>query len=473
MIDFLFVNPPSPDGSKIIRDLNRSGRTSQEGIIWPQSSLALIAAMLSKEYEIEILDCIAEDINWREFEKVIKERKPRYLISHVITSTADNDFETFKIAKRFANPITISMGPHVTELTGESFEECSSLDYIIRGEPELTFKELIDALENNKNIENIKGLAYRGKDGKLVINENRLFIENLDDLPIPRYDLLPLDKYVYPFMASKFVFIVPSRGCPYPCTFCRQPIMWEKRVRSKSVEGIMRELRFLKELGVTNFLTLCDTFTVKRDIVIGLCKEMIKENLKMKWGCNSRVDTIDKEMLEWLRKAGCWMIAYGIESGSQKVLDMCKKEITLKQSIDAVNWTWQAGIKVYGYFIIGLPGETKETIKETINFAKSLPITFAIFHTAAPYPGTEFYKTALEKGWLTNPKWEKIDQGREPAVSFPQLSSEEIIKGIKKAYLSFYFRPKVIINLLKQISNFAHLQHLFRLALDHLKWLRK
>ena len=468
MLDFLFVNPPSPDNSSIIRDLNRSGRTSRERIIWPQTSLALMAAMVDKKYSVEILDCIAEKTDWLEFGKIIREKNPRYLISHVITSVSDNDFKVFEIAKKNSQAITMTMGPHVTELTEKSLQEHSSLDYVIRGEPEITFKELVNALEDGKTPPDIQGVAYKDSQGKIVINPDRPFIENLDILPIPRYDLLPIKKYVYPFMASKFVFIIPHRGCPYPCTFCRQPIMWHKEVRYRSIESIIKELKYLKQIGVRDFLTLCDTFTINKEWTINLCKEMVKENLGMRWGCNSRVDTVDKETLLWLKKAGCWMVAYGIESGSQKILDLCKKEITLQQSIDAVKWANEAGIKVYGYFIIGLPGETKDSVEESIKFARSLPITFAIFHTAAPYPGTEFYNQAVEKGWLAESDWEKIDQGKKTAVGYPDFSEEEITKAIKKAYLSFYLRPKAIINLLKEVKNFSDLSHLFRLAYEHL-----
>jgi radical SAM superfamily enzyme YgiQ (UPF0313 family) len=468
MVDFLFVNPPSPDGSLIIRDLNRSGRTSREKIIWPQTSLALLAAMVDKKYNIEILDCIAHQINWEEFTRLIASKKPRYLISHVITSTSDNDFKAFRVAKEITNAVTISMGPHVTELTEESFDKCPWLDYIIVGEPEITFKELIEKLEKNETVEGVKGIAYHNNQGKVIKTEQRPFIKNLDVLPLPRYDLLPLEKYVYPFVTSKFVFIIPHRGCPYPCTFCRQPIMWHKEVRFRSPENIIEELKLLKSLGISNFLTLCDTFTINKDWTINLCKRIVEENIDVSWGCNSRVDTVDKETLYWLKKAGCWMIAYGIESGSQKVLDNCKKEITLKQITQAVQWTQEAGIKVYGYFIIGLMGETKETIKETINFAKKLPITFAIFHTASPYPGTEFYKQARAKGYLTEMKWDQIDQGSNTAINYPELTSEEIIKSIKKAYLSFYLRPKIIIDLLKELKNLSDLRHLLQMIKAHI-----
>jgi len=472
MIDILFVNPPSPDGSIIIRDNNRSGRTSRERIIWPQTSLAYMAAMAPKNFKVEILDCIAEKIKWSEFKSIIKKKKPRYVVGHVITSLASNDFKTFSIAKRYAGSITCSMGPHVTELTKESFEACPSLDYIIREEPEITFKEMIDAIENKKSLKKVAGLAFR-ESRKIIINKERGYIKDLDTLPIPRHDLLPLKQYVYPFIADKFTFIVPNRGCPFPCTFCRQPIMWKYTVRSRSAESIMKELRFLKSIGINQFVTLCDTFTIKKKVVIELCKKIVDERLKIKWACNSRVDTIDEEMVYWMKKAGCWMIALGIESGSQKILDNVKKEIKVEQSIKTAKIIAKAGIKVYGYFIIGLPGETHETVNQTIRLANSLPLTFAIFHVAAPYPGTNFYKEAKEKGWLASSRWENVDQGRSTSISYPGMPSKRILKEITRCYLRFYFRPRQIIKVIGAVTNPRDIMHLFRLAIDNLMWRKR
>jgi len=469
MIDILLVNPPSPDGSIIIRDFNRSGRTSKERIIWPQTSLAYLAAMVPSNLTIEIIDCIARKINWVKFLKMLKEKNPRYLISHVITSTATNDLRVFKEIKKISpDVITITMGPHVTALTKETLEKNPDLDFILLYEPELTFKQLIEFIEaGRKDFENIKGLAFR-KDGEIKINERREYLDDLDQLPIPRHDLLPLKKYQFPFMASSFVFVVPSRGCPYLCTFCRQPIMWERKIRLRSPESIIKELKILKKLGVNEFIFQSDTFTVDRDFAIELCKKIIDEDLKFRWSTNSRVDTMDEEMLKWMKKAGCWMIAYGIESGSQKILDKSKKQITINQIKEAINLTHDVGIKVYGYFIIGLIGETKETIKQTIDLAKKLPITFAIFHTAAPYPDTEFYKEVKKNGWLVSEKWEDVDQGTNTPISYPQLSSEEINKGIKRAYREFYLRPKAILRILTSFKNVRDIKGIIRAAINQL-----
>jgi radical SAM superfamily enzyme YgiQ (UPF0313 family) len=244
--------------------------------------------------------------------------------------------------------------------------------------------------------------------------------------------------------------------------------MWAREVRQRSPENIIEELKFLKKIGLKEFLFHSDTFTINKDMVMKLCQMMLNENLNLKWACNSRVDTVDEEMLRIMKKAGCWMIAYGIESGSPEILEKCEKKATVEQAEKAVRSAHQIGIKVYGYFIMGLLGETKETMEATIKLAKKLPITFAIFHTASPYPGTKFYGQVKENGWLTSEKWEDINQGGTSPVDYPQLSGKEIMAGIKKAYRSFYLRPKAILKILCSIRNFRDIKELLRVGLAQL-----
>ncbi len=269
-------------------------------------------------------------------------------------------------------------------------------------------------------------------------------------------------------MASKFTFVLSERGCPFPCTFCRQPIMWKRKIRHRSPENIIKELKILKKIGLEEFIFHSDTFTIDKNIVMKLCQMMLDEKLNFKWACNSRVDTIDEEMLKLMKKAGCWMIAYGIESGSPEILKKCEKEVTVEQIEEAVRLTHKIGIKIYGYFIIGLLDETKKSIQETIDLSKRLPITFAIFHVASPYPGTKFYQQIKEGKWLVSERWEDIDQGGTSPINYPQLSGKEIMTGVKKAYRSFYMRPRIILNILRSVRNFGEFKELFRAGMKQL-----
>ena len=296
-------------------------------------------------------------------------------------------------------------------------------------------------------------------------------IKNLGDLPIPCHQLLPISKYNLPFIGKRYTFVTTSRGCPYECIFCRSPILWNRKARSRSVKSIIKELDLLKKLKIKNFLVHSDVFTVNRKIAIELCKTMINRKFKFKWICNSRVDTVDEELLIWMKKAGCWMINYGIESGSQKVLDRAKKGITVSQIKKAVILTKKIGIKVWGYFMIGLPGENWQTVDETIKLAKELPLDLANFAVAAPYPGTEFYKLAKRKGWLISSNWEDFDQNYSPIVNYPQISSQEICRAMKKAYLIWYLRPSAIYSLISGIKSWSDLKTLIKVAFTHVKWI--
>lgn len=470
-VDVLFFNPPSPDGELYIRDHNRSGRKSREGYIWPQTSLAYLAAMVKDKLRVDIIDCIAEKIDWNQANRIILAKKPKYFVTHVISSTLYNDLYATLVAKAIGAK-TITMGCHATELAEETLRNFPTLDFILRREPEITFRELIIALERKKDLKPIKGLCYR-EGNKIIVNPDRDYLKNLDTLPISLQELLPLEKYFMPFVGKKFTFVLASRGCPFHCTFCRQPIMWQRKVRFRSPENIVSELKVIKKLGVKSINFQSDTFTVDRDWVIKLCKLMIKEDLNFKWLCNSRCDTVDSEMLSWMKKAGCWLVGFGIESGSQKILDNCKKDITLAKIERGIELTKKARIDVWGWFVIGLPGETKKTIRETIDFAKRLPLDLANFAFATPYPGTEFYKQVDEKGYLVSHNWEDYDQNYSAVTSYPELSAHQIEKAIKKATLEWTLRPRPLFWLLKGARDWYTAKYLFKIAMNHFSWLRK
>jgi radical SAM superfamily enzyme YgiQ (UPF0313 family) len=467
-VDVLFVNPPSPDGLTYIRDIDRSGRYSRENTIWPQANLAYLAAALDDRYKVDIIDCIAEKMSWPEFESLVLKKKPKYIVTNVISSIVSNDMYVADVGKKMGAQ-TIAIGPHVTALPDETLRDSPKLDYLILGEAEESLRELIDSLEDGTDLKRVKGIGFRSENGSAVITEKRPPIENLDDLPYPRHDLLPLDRYNLPLIGKRYTFVMTSRGCPFNCTFCRSPVMWGKKVRKRSPDNIIGELKVLKNLGVKNIIFHSDTFTLDKNWTIELCRKMVDEQLEMRWMANSRANTIDKEMLQWMKKAGCWMVAYGFESGSQKILDNVKKEITLDQIKKAAQWTKDAGIGVWGYFIIGLPGETKETIDETIRLAKELPLDLVNFAVGAPYPGTGFFEYVEKNGYLLSKNWEDFDQNYSAIVSYENLQATEITAGIQKAYREYYLRPTVFAKFLGTIKSFHDLKVLFATGYKHLR----
>ncbi|MBE0428673.1 MAG: radical SAM protein [Thermoleophilia bacterium] len=467
-VDVLIVNPPSPDGTVYMREICRCGRQSREGMIWPQTSLAFIAGAVDERFSVDIVDCIGENIDWPRFEEILRQKRPRYLVTYLISSIIYNDLRAARLAGELG-ATTIAIGPHVTTMP-ESIADFPEVDYAIRGEVEETIVELLDHLEEGSEPAGVKGIAYcRG--GSVTVTGDRPLLEDLGKLPRPRQDLLPLDHYRMPMIDGPFTMVTTSRGCPYPCIFCRKMALWGNRVRLRPVDDIFAELLWLNELGVDNVVFLADLFTVNRKQVIDLCKRIVEARLPLKWQCNSRVDHIDEELLAWMKRAGCWQIAFGLESGSQEVLDRARKEIAIEQAKTAIDLVDRFGIKSWGYFIIGLPGETKETIRATIDLAKRLPLNLALFHVAVPYPGTEFSDLAREHGWLLSDRWEDLDMNYSAIVEYPQLPAKEIDRWAKRAFLEWYLRPAPALRLLGSVRDARTLKAVGRNIVRHLRWL--
>lgn len=501
-VDVMLVNPPSPDGGIWIRTQHRVGRRSREEMVWPQCSLAQLAAMLQPDYSVHIVDAIAERMDWEQFEKILREKAPRYYITQVTAPTLTNDMYGAMLARSIGAK-SIAFGTHVTPMPLETMRDFPALDFILRGEPELTFRELIDVLEGRQhqraewvqsllektdplwqpspdpatangqglNLSHIKGLVWR-KQSEIQINPDRPFIPDLDDLPMPLHHLLPLDKYRMPLMKGPFSFIVTSRGCPAGCKYCIKHVSYQYSVRIHSPERIMQELWLLHDLGIHNIHMYADLFTVNREQVMELCQRIVDEKLPLRWTCNSRVDFVDEEMLKIMGQAGCWMISWGIESGNELILKRAAKGADPKKAHRALTWAKQAGIKNWGYFIIGLPGETEETIRETIAFSKTLPLELALFHIAAPYPGTPFFFDVVKNNWFKEgTRWEEVDMDKGTVLQYDNLSAEQLMYWQKRAFREWAFRPGPIATYLRMLFTDQHtFKRAVRVGLEHLQW---
>ncbi len=300
----------------------------------------------------------------------------------------------------------------------------------------------------------------------------RPFIQSLDDLPVPLHERLPLKKYLMPMIKGPFTFIVTSRGCPAGCTYCIKHVSYQFSARVRSPKLIMEELWKLKELGIHNIHMYADLFTVNREQVMELCELMISENINIRWTCNSRVDYVDEEMLRVMGKAGNYLISWGIESGNEQILKHARKGAYPDKAERALRWAKEAGIKNWGYFIIGLPGETVETIRQTIDFAKKLPLDIALFHVAAPYPGTPFFFEVVENGWFRpGTRWEQVDMDKGTVLDYPNLRAEELLYWQKRAFREWAFRPGPMFTYLKMLlSDWSTVKSALSVGLQHLSW---
>jgi anaerobic magnesium-protoporphyrin IX monomethyl ester cyclase len=317
----------------------------------------------------------------------------------------------------------------------------------------------------------IKGLVWRDAD-EIVVNLTRPFIPNLDDMPIPMHHLLPWDKYRMPLIKGPFTFIVTSRGCPAGCTYCIKHVSYQFSVRLRSAEKIMEELWQLKKMGLNNIHMYADLFTVNRDQVMDLCQRMIDEKINLKWTCNSRVDYVDEELLAMMGKAGNWLISWGIESGSEQILRHARKGAYPDKAARSLQWARNAGIKNWGYFIIGLPGETEETIRQTIDFSKGLPLDIALFHVAAPYPGTPFFFEVVKNGWFRpGTRWEQVDMDKGTVLDYEGLSAERLLYWQRRAFREWALRPGPIMTYLKMVaSDISTVKSALSVGLQTLSW---
>jgi len=487
LVDILLVNPPTPDGAIWIRSQHRVGRRSRENMIWPQVSLAQMAALLMPEYTVEIVDANALRMGWAEFERILEEKRPKYYLTQVTAPTLRNDMYGVFLAKSLGAR-TIAFGTHVTPMTMETLHPFPALDFVLRGEPEMTLRELLDVLEDktpsdprvvkmlqetahvqsraradvhgaqstsdaDEPLAFVLGLAWR-RGAEIVINPDRPFIPNLDDLPIPRHDLLPIEKQIMPMIKGPFTFIVTSRGCPAGCKYCIKHVTYQNSVRVRSAENIVAELEVLAQLGVRNIHMYADLFTVNREHVVSLCRLIIARGLKIRWTCNSRVDYVDEEMLKLMAQAGCWYISWGIESANESILKRARKGYKKEQAFRALRWSKAAGISNWGYFIIGLPGETEESIRETIDYAKELPLDIALFHIAAPYPGTPFFYEVVENNWFRpGTKWEEVDMDQSTVLDYGNITAERLEYWQKRATREWSMRPAPILTFVKGLNS--------------------
>jgi len=434
----LFILPPS-----------KFALREAVGITALPLGLAYLASVLEVEGQrVKIIDCPTLNYDMRSLEKEVKGFKPDVV---GITSTTSTIYDAYKVAELIkeinSKAKVVIGGPHVSFTAKETLKECPFIDIVVRGEGEITTKELMLHLEKGLSLEEVKGISFR-KNGKIVETEDRPFIKNLDKLPFPAYHLLPMDKYKVG--KHRFANTITSRGCPFSCIFCSSSELCGRVWRARSPENVVEELKVLKsEYDVSEIEFLDDTFTLNSRRVEKICDLMIKENLNLSWSASSRVNTITQRLADIMKKAGCHTIYLGIESGSQKILDLIQKGISVIQAEKAVQIVKRADINALGSFIIGVPGETAKSIKKTIRFAKRLNLNFVQFSICTPYPGTRLYKIAKEKGLILTQDWSKYTI-LDPVMKTPGILGKELKKWLMRAYLSFYLRPKFLFEQIRR-----------------------
>jgi len=426
----------------------------------PPLGLAMVATVLEKNgYLVKILDLPALRLFENSLPAIIRREKPDVVGITAMTPTISSAVSVAKKVKESDSNITVVLGgAHATILPEETLQSTPEIDIIVRGEGEQTTLELVKALEKDpSNINHILGITYR-KGDSMKSNPPRAPILDLDVLPFPAFHLLPIRRYRLhpPFGRRTPVMpIITSRGCPYRCIFCSKSV-FGKKYRSNSSAYVVDEIRHLNEkFGVKEIKFYDDVFTLDKKRVIAISRQLKEQEIDIPWTCETRVNLVDRELLGVMKDAGCYMIAYGVESGNQGVLNSLKKDITLEQAIKAFKLTHEAGIETVAYFMIGSLGETPKTIMETIKFAKKLDPDFVQFSISTPYPGTRLYCLAVKEGYVPE-KWDEYVYADLKFVGNPpfktkNLSSQELGKWNKKAYVSFYLRGGYVWKRLKKM----------------------
>jgi radical SAM superfamily enzyme YgiQ (UPF0313 family) len=427
----------------------------------PPLGLLYIAAALKKNgHNVSVIDYSLEKLDHKNLAARIEQEKTGLVGISTVTPKIYDAMELAEfIKKEFPEMIIAAGGPHATLLPEAVLKDCPSIDFIVQGEGEFALNALVERLENNLTADGLDGIAFR-KGKEIINNPLKEYIADLNSIPMPDRELIDINRYsgFLKTSVSPATTIMTSRGCPYRCIYCSKPVTGEK-VRATTPENVIKEIKFLmSQYGIKEIIFYDDSFTINRKRAIKICDLIIKNDIKVKWQCETRVNLVDEELLIKMRKAGCYVIAYGIESGSDRVLKVLKKGVTTDQMKKAVKLTKRAGIQIVGYFMLGIPSETEEEIKETINFAKSLNLNYAQFAVATAFPGTELYKMAKDQNKI-NEDWSKsiYALGGKPLVSLSDVPIDRLDHYVKKAYRSFYYRPSYILKKISGIRSFKDL----------------
>lgn len=475
----LMLNPPFlPKFSR----QSRSPAVTKGGTIYMPIFLSYCCVVLEKEgFEVKLVDAPAKGLALKNVLRIAKKFNPKLIVCDTSTPSIYNDAKVAEKLKEATGSFVILVGTHVSALPEETLKLSNKIDAVARREYDYTIRDLAHVLEQEKGLRSVLGISYRrGK--KIIHNPDRPMIENLDELPFVTSVYkkhLNVKDYFYSSAGYPMVMIMTGRGCPFKCFFCNWPhVFFERHYRLRSPENVVAEFEYIvenfpevKEVGIED-----DTLTADIPRVRKICGLLIKNgiNKKLKWYANIRVN-LGLETMRLMKKAGCRLLIPGYESGVQEILDKTRKGITVERSLKFAKNAKKAGLLVHGCFIIGLPGETKETARRTIDFGKELDPDDAQFFPLIVYPKTEAYEWAKKNGYLVTEdysKWSTSEGWHSCVVSRPGLTADEIIGLCNEAKIQFYLRPKYFLKTLKlMLTSWSETKRVFKASKIFFKYL--
>ena len=472
----LVANPPWPGpGYGARSDVRWPHKRIDKYIEYPIYLSYTVAVIEQAGFEVSFIDAIMDELSIEAFSEQVRDMAPGLAIIETSTPSIEFDLETAAAVKRLSPQTFVALiGSHITFFDDQTLVENPKVDAIVRSEFEYTSADLARALQDGgypeagaeANLASVPGLTYRDADGKVQRNPDRPLFEPLDDMPFPARHIVKDAGYrAGIYSGGNPTAMVSSRGCPYRCTFCLWPdVLYGHKFRARSAENVVDEIEeAVRVYGHDEIYFDDDTFSIDRQRVLDICRMIQERGLEkeVEWIAQCRVDTVDREMLEAMKAANCGYILFGVESGSPKMLKKMKKGITLEQVRSAFKLTKEVGIKTQAFFLFGMPGETQETIKETIDFAKELNASSTQFAVAIPHPGTALYQECVDNGWLTSTNW--ADYTAESSlIETPLLSADEVEEARVRAYREYYYRPKFIVGEALKIRRLADIKRLAR-----------
>lgn len=445
---FLF-NPPVGKYSRDGRcQMDTDTMTAQPERI-PIELCYIAAQFIKNGFEAKIVDYPLEKKGWDDFIADIKSFRPDYSLFSITTFTLDKDMKAAELIKEhLPDSKIIVKGEHLCNNDLEALEKYPSIDIAMRNEVE----EIAGNIASGKRLESIKGITFRKK-GKIIRNEDAPWISDLDSLPFPARHLLNKYAYLRPDTKEPLTVVMTGRGCPYRCIYCTVPKISKLKIRQRDYKKVVDEIEeCVNKEGIRNFFFLADTFTFYEQWIVDFCQEIINRNLKIEWGCNSRVDTFSDKRAGLMKKAGCYVVGFGIESGNSETLDKIRKNTTLESAENAIALCKRYKLKSYMLFMIGFPWETKEMVEDTLRFARKLDGDFLDINIAYPFNDTEMYDLMKADNLFDSNELAGHDVTR-PVVRTRYLSTQDLLKLKRKGILRFYLRPSYVLRTLASIRS--------------------
>jgi len=414
------------------------------GMNAPPLGLAWIAAVLEQSgHKVKIIDTPTLKITLKDFIAEVKSWSPDIIGISLQTPTAPKGYRAILELKKELPDVPIVVGgTHPTYMYEEALN--NGADVVVRGEGEYTALELVNTIESKgmdfNELKKVDGIAFRDRDGKVVVTKPRPFIHDLDELPWPARHLLPMDKYTLFNKPIRIAHIMASRGCPYGCMYCITSYYWGRKIRFRSAENVVREIEHLVEkYNVRQVVFSDDELVVNRKFMYDMIRGLKERGLDVTFACGARVDHVDREYLKFLYDSGCIALYFGVESASQATIDRIGKRITLDQALKVFQWIKELKGFATGSFILGFPWETIDDMKKTVDFAIKLDPSYAQFTVLTPYPGTPLFELAVKNNLIVDWNWEHFTTVK-PVMRGFHFTAEQLGKMIMYAYRKFYIR---------------------------------